>query len=208
MLQYLHNFKKYKYFDMSFDIYTSLYTCLGEISNCQHYSHRAVQKILVSCDILYEKLKNLGEFKQKLMEDDKTSLDAIVRTHPFFYGLDNGSYTTIDIKVRLLLDKIEHGIEEKIYDHLLMFVYNCICTMLTKTDEKRSTFIKKELSFAQVHKCVTNSNDPFMCIIDKIIIASTYTDVRMHDFFNHHQSDFKKKYDFILYFYNSFNLLL
>ena len=207
MIQYLQNFKAYKYFDMTFDIYSSLYMCLGEISQCLCYSHMSVLKVMVLCNSSHNKLKLLGKFKQQLLVNTKNQFDSIIKNPNLHTDFDNKEYKPIDIKIRLLLHNIENGIKEQNYDHLLMFVYSCICRMILESDEKRTKFIKNELSFEKVYQCVTNSEDPFMCIIDRIVVASTYTNVNIHELF-HYIGSFKKKYDFILYFYNKFKIPL
>lgn len=205
MMQYLNCFKKYKYFDMSFDIYSTLYLCLGEISQCQVYSHISVLKIMALCSTLHNKLKQLGKFKQQLKIDTKNQFTSLIQD--VHTENNNEEYKPVDIKIRMLLNNIENGILNKNFDYLLMFVYSCICSMISKSDEKRSKYIKEELSFEKVYQCVTIADDSFMCIIDRIIVASTYTNISLHELFDYADT-YKKKYDFVLYFYNRFNILL
>ena len=68
--------------------------------------------VLSNCVIFYDKLTLLGKFKRKLSIENEVNIR--MESQKAEYLVNNVTYKTIDVKIRVLLKNIEEGIERKL----------------------------------------------------------------------------------------------
>lgn len=191
MITYLQYFSKYVYFDMQYKLMEICTKICTQIRSTIVYNHRQILIIVSQLFKAYDEFLLLKPFIEKI-HICKTNSPVL------------SEYALIDKRIKALLMKIETDV-----DYCGMFVWECLCQLMNHTkNDKQNKLVCSTLSLDKIQNSF-ESDDPISSILEKIAIASMYVfdttelfDIKNNDML----SNDNKKYQFVLCFYELFDI--